>query len=679
MSVESVSIPYAHLDTLNLKGKNVISSVAHDLFPDTELKLVEDDTSPILSSRAIADYFNSDAIVRSQMKRLFGMLPTFSDDELFLDIETHNAEKVYDMPITEFFRLGQYAWGEGEVVLTTDLSEIIEQIIRARIVYAHNGHSFDFSALLGNDALDLAMMGVLFDTYTHAEINFPCPIEYTHSNGTTYKNNSTPGTFRRWFGLDNLAYQFGFPGKAADLESLARKYNPEGTAKADLDYGLIPVDDPEFREYATQDIPALRELTRSMFGALPVSDYSLRAQKMAAINAQMMRNGIRVDVDLAKERVQEAEDTKNKLLGKLVTEYGFPTEGKKPWVSKAGKTAIFAILADNGITPQSHPEWTKTATGSPSLSGETLIALTEGTPVEELGQSLAQLGGLRPLAEQVLTYTRADGRVHPDIDGLQRSGRNSVTQPGLTTFGKVSPDKALMLPDEGFDMYSVDLSNADARAVAFMSGDKNRAKWFEPGADSHEIVGRLMWGDAEYDSDPAKHRNMAKPLNHSGAYGAAPRKLAMLAKVPLETAELYTNVIRHNYPDVVRWQDRVRAEGESGSVTNYWNRIMPVQTARTVDGKTYRSRSYTQSPALLGQSSTNEVLYDGMIKLYYKNREMMNYLLFPVHDEIILQIPKEGGEGMMQDLLDCTEQTINGITFSLAHGAPGANWKEATH
>ena len=68
-----------------------------------------------------------------------------------------------------------------------------------------------------------------------------------------------------------------------------------------------------------------------------------------------------------------------------------------------------------------------------------------------------------------------------------------------------------------------------------------------------------------------------------------------------------------------------------------------------------------------------------MIKLYYKNREMMNYLLFPVHDEIILQIPKEGGEGMMQDLLDCTEQTINGITFSLAHGAPGANWKEATH
>ena len=357
-------------------------------------------------------------------------------------------------------------------------------------------------------------------------------------------------------------------------------------------------------------------------------------------------------------------------MGRLVRDYDFPTEGKQPWKSAAGKAAIFKALADAGVTPKTRPDWTKTATGNPSLSEDTLVALTEGTEAEELGQALAMLGGMRPLAEQVLTYLKGDNRLHCDIDGIQRSGRRSTTRIGLTTFGsrKDTSDKAMLLPDEGFELYSADLSNADARAVAFMSGDKNRAKWFEPGADGHEIVGRLMFGDEVYDSDPKGYRTVSKALNHGSAYRAGPRKLAETAGVPVETAEHFLNTIATHYPDVVRWQDRVSDDGESGWVTNHWGRKMPVQIERIVGNQKYRSKSYTQSPALLGQSSTTEVLYDGLIKLYYRNREAMNYLKAFVHDEVLIQSPV-GDDTAVNDLVGCTRQTLNGIEFTTASSA----------
>ena len=675
-----VEIPYAHLDELNIRAKDVLTSVAHQLFPGERLRLVEDSTSCLLSPRQIALYPRSNVIVKAQMARIFDQLPVFPDNVLFLDIETHNAEKRWGMPVWDFFRLGQYAWGEGEVILTTDLAEVINQIAQAKLVIAHNGHSFDFSVLLGNDALDLTMHKILFDTWTHAEVHYPCPVEYPHAKGYTYKANTKPEQFMRWFGLDNLAYQFGIEGKLGNLHDLAVKYNPPKTPKDELDLGLIPVDDPDFRAYSHQDVIVLRELARSMFYVDPPNDYDWKAQKAAAIDAQMVRNGVRVDVGLVKSRYEADEKLKRDLLTTLVKKYNFPTEGKKPWSSKEGKQAIQNLLAEYGITPK-NIDWPRTANGALSFKGEVIVSITKGTDAEALGKALAQLSGMRSLAEQTLNCMYEDGKVHPSIDGIQRSGRRSVTKPALTTWGSRSEqgqaDKAFYIPNEGYAMVSADLSNADQRAVAFMSGDKEYAKKFEPDADGHELTGRLMFGDEIYDSNPKEYRTVSKVLSHAYSYGSGVRKLAATAKAHLphksdeevlEMAQLFVNTMQRHYPDVIRWQDRVRQEGASGGVINDWGRWMPVQT----------DRAYTQAPALMGQSSTTEVLYDGLIKLYSINREALNHILFPVHDELIYEEPI-GDRSFSKDIQDAVKQTINGITFELSMGEQGSNWMEATH
>lgn len=672
MKRSEIDVGYAHMNSLSVFSKRVISTEAHQLFPGSAINLVEDETSSLLSPDAIYDYPRSELFVRSQIMRQHDILPEFPETYLFLDIETHNAEKRWDIPLKDFFRLGQYAWGEGPVQLTEDLDVVLGMIEQADKVIAHNGHSFDFSVLLGDDALDLAFEGKLFDTYTFAKLKHPCPITYTHANGTTYRNNTSPQQYRRWYGLDNLAYQFGASRKFGDLAKLAAKYNPKGTPRSELDFGLIPVDDADFLEYAKQDIIALRELTRSMLAVTNVDDYDRRTQITDAIDAQMTRNGVKVDVALAQERIDQAEKVKQDLLVQLENQYNFPTKGKMPWRTKAGKEAIEKLLSDAGIDIHS-ASWPKTATGNPSLGGDALLAGTQGTSAESLGVSLAELQGQRPLAAQALQYTNSDGVMHPDIDGLQRSGRRSVSQAGLTTWGSRTEagvrEKEYFVAKPGHMMLECDLSNADARAVAFMSGDKNRAKWFEPGADSHEIVGRLMFGDDVYDSDPGKYRNISKPLNHGAAYGAGAKKLSASAKVELSDAERFLDVMQAHYPDVIRWQNHVREEGVSGWLTNHWGRTMPVES----------DRAYTQAPALMGQSSTTEVLYDGLINLYAANRDYIQYVLFPVHDAIVCDVPEDEIEDFTKVLVGSFYQVINGIEFTLGVGNPGKNWADAMH
>ncbi|SLJ76285.1 Uncharacterised protein [Mycobacteroides abscessus subsp. abscessus] len=137
-------------------------------------------------------------------------------------------------------------------------------------------------------------------------------------------------------------------------------------------------------------------------------------------------------------------------MSELQTKYGLPTEGKSPWATTAGKEAIMAALADHGITPKSRKDWTKTSTGNLSLGGEVLTELTKGTSAEDLGKALAELKGQRSLAQLALDSTHPDGFVHPDITMLQRSGRWSTTEPGLTVWtsrGEGAVEKSYFVPD----------------------------------------------------------------------------------------------------------------------------------------------------------------------------------------------------------------------------------------
>jgi len=673
---------------------------------------------------------------------------------IYFDIETHGIEKRWDMSPREYFRLGQYAWDDGEVVLTTDYDEMIEQIRKAPYVIGHNIHSFDLSVLFGTDSIEPLKMTQdkrVIDTMVLATLLTPAPYEFRMSSGRYVKDANHPGSAMLWYGLDNLCHQFRLGGKFGDLRELAKKHNPEKTPLKELDFGLIPLDDPEFLEYARQDVVAVRELfyhlMRTQEDDPYPSEYLWREQEIHAVLAQMSRNGIRPNKELAESRSAEQQQTVKDTMDWLHKEFDFPTEGKAPWKSNAGKAAILKALAAYGITPD-HEEWERTAKGNPSFSGDVMLAVTEGTDAQELGQALAQLQGLRSMPDLILSSIRGDGRMHPDFTAFQKSGRFSVYNPSILIFN--AEHKDLLLADEGCYTVEVDLSNADARAVAAMSGDEEFALRFETNPDGtvkydgHNLSGEVFFGGELYHRDCGENcgkgckpalRPAAKAATLSLGYNVGPRKLAQilnkaakaeeldiefwcsdetywsykkereaegkeawpegewLASIRLE-GKIHTRELIRNYnleyAAVKAWKDRVVREGDDkGFVTNSWGRRMPIDFAGVgwdaPEGR--RSRAYTQGPALMGQSTTREIVSDGLIAVSRESEYYARALRGVIHDAIVFDFQKDTFDKDVETIVNLIQtdlhpgtRTGQTIPFPVGVGPKGGlSWATGSH
>jgi hypothetical protein len=934
----------------------------------------------------------------------------FPDDVLFADLESHSVTERYELSPRKFFRLGQYAWGEGSVHTTADYDEFIALIRAARVVCFHNGHQFDLSVLFGVDSMEPVWMARnrrILDTFTHATLVNPAPYFYLNEDGKKVKSD-TPGTARRWFKLQNQAFQLGVEGKTMDLFKYAQQFTYDEVPVISLKtgkplkatrkipregvccgFGAIPVDDPVFVEYAEQDVIAVRNVARALlekFG--PMNDYAWREQLKAAIDAQISRNGWRVDQELAWERVRETDEEAAYILDDLHTRYQMPLNGKKPLASDLGKQALLSALHDLGVKDR---YLARTDKGAISFSGDSVRSAVEkvGTPdALALGEAVATLAGQRSLPELALRSVHPDGKVHPSILPMQKSGRKCVPEshrvltqtglksatevipgvdqtldasgewaiitdvhryadevtdvwsntrdrfectsehnwvqrrdgglvleplkPGLRTMLKLTPDtrefdlrrnnypksmtqteqraaligllvtdgrcaartdstgiSALvyqtgkkfyqkmrevippeliasteyreehdhyamrlysnpvldllaeeglqvgdnlrrspsLLPwvlglterenfafltsvwladgntanagitisckDDGFarvvmiagyragyrpsrqsyqegsrvslrrdavgvrgltlaegrsDVWCVttetgtwtawnefgpyltgnsitepgltvwnargpkarqkeyfipnrddevlmefDLSNADARCVAALSGDEKFAERFEPGKDGHMINAVAVFGQEVVDQDPAGFRDQIKGPGHAWSYRVGAKKLAISADISVEEARMFLEGLNNAFPGVVAWQESSTAFARRyGFVMNDWGRKMAVDAGR----------EFTQPPALEGQSSTNEIFSDGLIRLPDR---ILRMVVITVHDALVLSMPRATLDRDVAVVLRCFTRTWKPkaggqmIEFPLGHGTPGLNWKDAQH
>lgn len=604
----------------------------------------------------------------------------------FIDIESHNVGLQYGMTPKEFCRLYQYAINDGPVILTEDYDEFVNVLETSDYIVGHNIHSFDLSVVYGVESirpLELTLQNRVIDTFCLASLLNPAPYKYINKNGREVFDAAKPERAMRWLSLDEQAHQLGLPGKMGDLKELAKRYQPEGTKVADYQYGLIPVDDPDFREYAVGDIVAVRALFHKLMEMRKAQNYSgkylWREQVIYALNAQISRNGVLVNTAEAQARVDELAREREEIMDWLVRDFDMPTNSKQPWKTNAGKGAIIKAFESFGIVPEGNDTWGRTASGAPSFSGETMLAISEGTEAEKLGRGLATLQGQRSLAQLALDSTYEDGRIHPDISCLQRSGRTSVQRPGLTVWTARGPgavEKRYMIADPGTKMVEMDYSAADARAVAAVSGDEEFAKRFAPGVDAHDLTGEIFFGNERYYADRTNLRQIAKIGGHSLAYRVGARKLAASVGVTVAEAAEYIDNYKKAYAWVAMWQETVTREGDKGSVTNWWGRKM------TVDP----DRSFNQSAALIGQSSTREILFDGLIRIAYDNIELIRWVRMTVHDAVVICVPiKDLDWGVtyfqekMSMVFDPGTNVSQPVDFTLATGEPADDWYSAGH
>lgn len=672
---------------------------------------------------------------------------------LFYDTEGYSAGREIELGPRKYVRLFQYAWGDGPVQMTTDYDEMIDLIREADFVIAHNQISYDLTALFGYESLEplqMAMNRKVIDSFYVANLLTPAPQKFQMRSGRWVVETDNPvGHAMTWLSLDNLCYAFNLEGKLGDLKELAKKYQPEGTKVADYEYGLIDLQDPEFLAYAEQDVIAVRSLYKYLMNQIKEQNYPgeyiwREMEAMSATVGQMHRNGIKVNIPFAEKRIAKLKQRKEELTKKLVEEYNFPTEGKSPWASAKGKEATLKALADYGFTPENTPEWPRTPKNAPKLGGKDLLLFTEGTPAEDFVRTLGELKGQRSIPQLVLDNTKPDGRVHPDITALQRSGRFSFTKPSVTVFGdrteELRQDKKLFIADEGNVLAGFDFSNADARAMAALSGDHEYALRFaedENGNmlyDGHNLTGEAVFGkDVYYEGRTPEEnpkpalRPVAKVYSHASNYGIGAYKLAVQLNLackqqgidlffwapagknqdgtsrarPIAVPEKYAHVVKNDalvkgvpipegmfltrdmidrsteaYPFLALFKHEAYKEAESKGY---------VTNAWGRRIFVHKDQAYTGGPAAYGQNATSEMIKDAILRLIRRGEYYIRSLRAIIHDELLFEFSEDTIERDIQVVRECMEVDFDPknrvgfpIKFPVGSGY-GKTWYDAGH
>ena len=519
------------------------------------------------------------------------------------DIETGSVDDMWKTD-SNFLRLTGYGIDDNEVITTEFAEFLIREIYNNKgWIIGHNINNYDLILLekhYGLSILDLAKQDRIRDTKLLCFLADP-PVSRTKE-----------GEIERIYSLQNQGEKYLGIGKLGDLKAIAKKYGG---------FDQIPTDDLEYDEYLKRDV----EVTRDLCKAVEINEYARREHKIAAIASTISIQGFKIDIPLLKQRIKEGEEKRHRILTDLM-EYGLPGPDttKAPHRTTAGITAIDLAFKNLDTTVP------RTATGRPALGKpilEEIIAESENQEVIDLAEAVMSLNGIRTIYGNIEENLVGD-RVHPSINLRQSTGRWSIQKPGLTVVGKRGGkviERAVFLPDdETHVLISCDLSQVDARAVAGLSQDTEYMKLFEPGRDMHTEMAVRLWGNPSY-------RERAKAASHGVNYGMRAGKLALTTGMTELEASDFINGFEENFPVLAEWQQKMRLIGETqGILYNGFGRLMKIEP----------ERSFTQSPALMGQSTARDILCEGILRLWEMGGNDVIYMIRGViHDEAVLSVP----------------------------------------
>ena len=585
------------------------------------------------------------------------LVPADHIGPLVLDLETRSADLLFAPSAQPFVTLAGTPYG-----LNADPSALADHANNGGTLVAHNGFTFDFQVLAHHHGMDMAAaadQGRLIDTMLLATFR-----EKRKFSGKPQAD--TGRNMRETWSLDAICKRIRHPGKTNDIAALALAAakahritgNKEQKVAAGLD--LIHPGDPELQDYLRGDITALGAIAHRYGG---LSDFELSEMRyIGLLSVGTTLTGIRIDTELLAQRKAERDVVLEANKQRLIEEFGLPatkkdgTPAANPLRCAGAGAAIdraWASLCDDPLprTPSS---------GDPITNKETRLGY-----IEDLQRQLAD-EGLTPEVRDNLqaridfwevvgmvngathVYGSIDkalvgDRVHPRVQAIQLSGRTSTTDPGMTVFGKrgeaLLAQRALVLPDNPDNvLFCADLRQGDPRAMAVHSQDPAYMALFRPGLDPATNKPRdAHQGVAD---DVRLPRSTAKCVHNGSLYGLGAAGVTSRYGVSEADAAQFFREFGRAYQRMEIWRNNLRRKAERGD---------PIDNGlgRRINGEV--GRAYTQAPALLGQSTTRDLL-----KLCYLNLplEIRMMCRLQVHDELVFSLPRDRAQEIKELILE---------------------------
>lgn len=468
--------------------------------------------------------------------------------------------------------------------------------------------------------------------------------------------------------LKKLTSQY-VDSKAAALQA----HLDEELHKNGWTWGTVPTNFQPYWSYGALDTVLTMRLFEQFWEKCgPGKPYSQAYElEMAArkIVTRMELNGARIDLDYSRRKYDE------------LTAY---SESVKDWAKGMyGGASITSNVQLVRLLEGLGAEITDlTPSGQKSASADQLKKLIiDGNPqVRELSEIVLKQRKADKLASTYFLNfinDNVNGFVHPSVKTMgARTGRMSITAPALQTLpkGDDTVRRAFLPKDDDHVIITSDLDQVEFRMFASLSKDPNLINLFNladaTGSDPFTEIGREIYQDPSMVKSD-KRRNLIKGVVYGRLYGAGVAKQALTAGVPEEQMRAVSNAFDERFPGMISFQKeiedigmrRLREEGQ-GYVYTWTGRRLPCD----------EDRVYTLVNYLI-QGGAAEVFKANLIKL--DRADLTDYLIVPVHDEIVLNAPRSEAEEIKQLVRECMT-TRDGWAVPLTADVDGPlnNWGE---
>lgn len=336
------------------------------------------------------------------------------------------------------------------------------------------------------------------------------------------------------------------------------------------------------------------------------------------------------------------------------------------------------------------PRTRKTKTGF-STDVDSLQDLLEQThhPFLENLMAHRDVTKLKQTVEGLLETVAPDGRIHTTYSQTAAAtGRLSSLHPNLqnipvrTEAGRRIREAFVAAPVDGAEtvLLSADYSQIEMRIMAHLSEDAGLIEAFRAGEDLHSFVGSQVFG-VDPEEVTGEQRSKVKAMSYGLAYGLSSFGLSKQLKISVDEARGLMKGyfdrfggVRDYLRDVV---DQARQDGFTSTIEGR-RRYLPDLNSDNRQLRDMAERAALNAPI---QGSAADIIKRAMLDVQAGIEEagLRSRLLLQVHDELILEVPREELEAATALLQERMGRAADLAVPLDVHVGQGGDWHAAAH
>ncbi|QSE76802.1 DNA polymerase I [Lactococcus taiwanensis] len=441
--------------------------------------------------------------------------------------------------------------------------------------------------------------------------------------------------------------KLALPADEVMFEHLARKIRVLAQAKPKMIQELV--DNEQLQLLNEMELPLAEVLAKMEIAGIFVNQQTL--EQIGAENEEKLALLTREIYDLAGE---EFNINSPKQLGVILFEKLQLPAGKK---TKTGYSTAVDVLEE-------------LATMSPVVA-----KILEYRQINKVQSTYVK--GLIP-------QIASDGKIHTRyIQDLTQTGRLSSVDPNLQNIPVRLEEgrkiRKAFVPSKNAILLSSDYSQIELRVLAHISGDEHLIDAFNHGADIHTSTAMRVFGIDKPEAVTPNDRRNAKAVNFGVVYGISDFGLARNLGITRKDAKNYIETYFERYPGIKAYMENiVREARDKGFVEtmSHRRRKIPDINARNFNVRGFAERTAINSPI---QGSAADILKIAMINLdrALTEKGYKTQLLLQVHDEIILDVPKEELDVIQKLVKETMEEAMTLAVPLKVDENTGQTWYEA--